>query len=230
MEWILPDACPNPKYHAVISIWVATGVDIATDIMLAVLPIHLLVGLRISKKQKYGLGAIFSLGLVIVAFSIIRLVKIIHAISTANPNGNVSLALWSMLETSVGKGSPFENLHVYSLKFHVATIVGSLPPLKFLISRRGDAGYSPKPKQSQWPGAKTLTTINSHTARRHHISDYDIQLGGITSRVRARHESSDALKNETEGGTGPIKKTLEISVSSYEVDRDGGLESCYHTT
>lgn len=70
--------------------------------MVAVLPIRLLIGLRISLKQKLGIGAIFSLGVVIVFFSIIRLVKVIESIENRSATGNVSLALWSMLETSVG--------------------------------------------------------------------------------------------------------------------------------
>jgi len=57
-----------------------------------ILPIRLLIGFRVSAKQKIGL-AIFSLGFVIIFFFIIRMVKIIPAIKNQNPNGRVSLAL-----------------------------------------------------------------------------------------------------------------------------------------
>lgn len=80
----------------------ATTIDIVTDLMIMALPIRLLVGLRISMKQKVGIGGIFCLAFVIVFFSIIRMVKVVESIRTGNPNGNVSLALWSLLEGSVG--------------------------------------------------------------------------------------------------------------------------------
>lgn len=80
----------------------ATTVDVVSDMLIMVLPIRLLIGLRISTKQKLGISGIFCLGFVIVFFSIIRMVKVRSSISTNNPNGNVSLALWSILEGSVG--------------------------------------------------------------------------------------------------------------------------------
>jgi hypothetical protein len=74
--------------------------------MVGLLPIRLLIGLRISVKQKLGIGATFSLGVVIISFSIVRLVKIVDALATLNPDGNISIALWSMLETSIGMAYP----------------------------------------------------------------------------------------------------------------------------
>lgn len=84
------------------AIWVATSLDIATDVMVAVLPISLLFGLRISLKQKVGIGAIFCLGIVVIFFSIFRLVKIMEAIRAGSAKGNLSVGLWSMLEAAVG--------------------------------------------------------------------------------------------------------------------------------
>jgi hypothetical protein len=74
--------------------------------MVGLLPIRLLIGLQISVKQKLGIGATFSLGVVIISFSIVRLVKIVDALATLNPDGNISIALWSMLETSIGMAHP----------------------------------------------------------------------------------------------------------------------------
>jgi len=94
------DACPSE--NALKSIYMATTIDIVSDLLVMALPIRLLIGLRISLKQKIGIGAIFSLGFVIIFFSVFRMVKVIKSIATSNPNGNVSLALWSLLEASVG--------------------------------------------------------------------------------------------------------------------------------
>lgn len=50
----------------------AMGADIATDLVIMALPLRLLYGLKINRKQKLGLILIFSLGLLCVIFAIIR--------------------------------------------------------------------------------------------------------------------------------------------------------------
>lgn len=87
---------------AINAIYVATSLDIATDIMVAVLPISLLVGLRMNLKKKVAIGAIFALGVVVIFFSAFRMVKVLDSIKMESPKGLLSLALWSMLEAAVG--------------------------------------------------------------------------------------------------------------------------------
>lgn len=50
---------------AACAIWVATAIDVATNIMVMILPIRLLIGLRICNKQRIGIDSIFSPGFVI---------------------------------------------------------------------------------------------------------------------------------------------------------------------
>lgn len=89
---------------------VATVIDISSDILVMILPIRLLFGLRISTKQKIGVGGIFCLGFGVIIFAIIRMVSLLHAIVTGNANAGVALALWSMLECSVGLYIRFPSL------------------------------------------------------------------------------------------------------------------------
>ena len=64
------------------------------------LPLRLLWGLQINSRQKLALGAIFSLGIIIIIFAIVRVVEISATFSHVNP---LWLALWSMIEASVGE-------------------------------------------------------------------------------------------------------------------------------
>jgi uncharacterized membrane protein len=87
-----------------------TCMDIFTDVAVMVLPIKLLMGLRISKKNKIGVGIIFTIGHLIIIFSIIRVVEITQSLGEANKNVNVSLSMWSILEASVGKFCPHSSI------------------------------------------------------------------------------------------------------------------------
>lgn len=98
---VVVETCPIP--NAIAALIAATTIDISSDILVMVLPIRLLWGLRVSNTQKAGLGAIFSLGLVIVIFAIIRVVEVVEAINNSSPSVGVSLGMWSILETSIGK-------------------------------------------------------------------------------------------------------------------------------
>lgn len=64
------------------------------------LPLRLLWGLRVTCQQKIALGTIFSLGLIIVVFAIVRVVETSATLKHVNP---MWLALWSIVEASVGK-------------------------------------------------------------------------------------------------------------------------------
>lgn len=64
------------------------------------LPLRLLWDLRVNKKQKLALTIIFSLGCIIIVFAIVRVVQIRASTNHVDP---VWLALWSVIEASVGE-------------------------------------------------------------------------------------------------------------------------------
>jgi len=71
--------------------------------MVMALPIRMLKGLRISIKEKIGVALIFSIGHVIIIFAILRVNELYISLSGADPNMNVSMSMWSVLEAAIGE-------------------------------------------------------------------------------------------------------------------------------
>ncbi|KAI9677634.1 MAG: hypothetical protein M1817_006589 [Caeruleum heppii] len=109
------------------SIKVGVAFDVVTDLMIIALPLRLLWNLRITRRQKYGLAAVFSLALIIIIVAIVRAVE---TSSTLVPTGNLSLE----------RADPMA-LTIYSvLESTIAVIVSCLPTLRVLVLRpRGSA-------------------------------------------------------------------------------------------
>ncbi|CAL3968565.1 unnamed protein product [Diplocarpon coronariae] len=181
------------------STWIASTMDISSDIFIALLPIRLLIGLRIPARQKIGIGAVFSLGAVVICFASIRLVEVLETIAPGNPTRYVSLLLWTILETTV------------------AVIVGSLPTLRTLINcgARNQSSYVLDTARKM----RANSTNQSHSGRGH-IRLYDIKTDGISNEVRGGYESDEAIKNIPPRPIGGITKTQEISVSSRDANQE----------
>lgn len=110
------------------SVLFSTSVDIVTDLMIMALPIAILPSLQLDTRRKIGLGLAFSLGIIIIVVAIVRMTQV----STGLVVGVdlIGLAIWSAVESTT------------------AVIVGTLPPLKALLSRgvkkassRNKSGY-----------------------------------------------------------------------------------------
>lgn len=91
----------------------STTVDISTDLMIMGLPIAVLPSLQLDRRKKIGLGVIFGLGAIIICVAVVRMTQVVRG-GTVDL---VGLAVWGVVETAT------------------ALVVGSLPPLKSLISR-----------------------------------------------------------------------------------------------
>lgn len=63
------------------------------------LPLRLLWKLQIERKQKIALAGMFSLAIITVVFAIVRIIEINPTLKHVDP---VWLALWTMIEASVG--------------------------------------------------------------------------------------------------------------------------------
>ncbi|KAI4195499.1 MAG: hypothetical protein LQ350_007166 [Teloschistes chrysophthalmus] len=139
----LPDhmfgACETPRdiHYSNACLYVAAAGDVASDIMSKSSDPQQGIELMISVKEKFALGAIFSVGVIKITFAIIRVVKIGASSQHVNP---IWLALWSMIEASV------------------AVVVACLPSFKVLFARGR--------RQSQMRHAVTLKRFRprgSHT-------------------------------------------------------------------
>ncbi|KAK2625864.1 hypothetical protein QTJ16_005176 [Diplocarpon rosae] len=191
---------PCTAANGVNSTLIASTMDIASDVFIALLPIRLLIGLRIPTRQKVGIGAVFSLGAVVICCAIIRLVELVESIGPGNSTRYVSLLLWTILETTV------------------AVVVGSLPTLRTLISS-GSRNYSSGSVVDNSRKMHVNSTSISHNGGRH-IRLYDVKTDGVCNEVRGGYESDEALRNVTNCPNGGITKTQEISVSSHDANRD----------
>ena len=94
--------------------------------MIMALPISILPSLQLDSRRKIGLAVAFSLSAIIISVAIVRMTQVISSGSV----DLIGLAIWGAVETST------------------AMIVGSLPPLKALLSRsvkkyssRNKSGY-----------------------------------------------------------------------------------------
>jgi hypothetical protein len=91
-----------------------------------ILPLHLLRNLTISRPHKFGLAVLFSLGAIIVAIALVRLVQVTKATGdsaedpTTIANGPVLLSMWSHIESTV------------------SMIVATLPAFRFLRKRNAN--------------------------------------------------------------------------------------------
>ncbi|EGX52973.1 hypothetical protein AOL_s00007g309 [Orbilia oligospora ATCC 24927] len=126
----------------------AMGADIATDISIMALPLRLLYGLKINKKQKFGLVLIFSLGLLCVIFAVIRGVGSI----VGDAIMPIWLGVWTQSESCV------------------ALIVACLPTLRtLLLSRSITGGSSDSPSNGYRYGSRKYGAGGSSYARNSRI-------------------------------------------------------------
>ena len=70
-----------------------------TTVLVMVLPIYMLRKLQIPRKQKIGLGIIFSLATIIIIFELLRFLEFLPA--TDSGSSLTMPCLWSVLETNV---------------------------------------------------------------------------------------------------------------------------------
>ncbi|KAJ4856805.1 hypothetical protein T069G_10173 [Trichoderma breve] len=121
-----PAGCslPDDLLRADASIKFATSTDIVADVLTMILPLHLLRNLTISRPHTFGLAILFSLGAIIVAIALVRLVQVTKATGdsaedpTTTANGPVLLSMWSHIESTV------------------SMIVATLPAFRFLRKRK----------------------------------------------------------------------------------------------
>ncbi|GKT51421.1 uncharacterized protein ColSpa_11602 [Colletotrichum spaethianum] len=123
---------PHEVWMQTFNVIYSTTVDIASDLMIMVLPITVLPSLQLDKKKKVGLGLAFSLAIIIICVAIVRMTQVIQGKTV----DLVGLAIWGAVETAT------------------AVVVGSLPPLKALLTRGVKKYHSSQKKTTQRYGGQ----------------------------------------------------------------------------
>lgn len=150
-----------------------------------ILPLHLLRRLTISRIHKFGLVLIFSLGMIIIAFAIVRLFQVTKATNlaaqdpTTVANGPVLLSMWSHIESTV------------------SIIVATLPAFRFLISKN-------RANMKSTNNYTVATIGGSGMSRKWH-------RGG--SRLKGEDGDGSVVSSQTElRPVGAIQKDVEFKV------------------
>ncbi|KAF6231134.1 hypothetical protein HO173_010634 [Letharia columbiana] len=130
--------CDKPRDIGVSndSLYYSTAVDIACDLLIMALPLHLLIGLiGVNRKQKAGLAALFCLGFFIIA---VALVRVFQTRTTKEHQADpIWLALWSQIEASV------------------AVVVSCLPSFGWLLNKRASSESAYKRRNPSSSGRST---------------------------------------------------------------------------
>ncbi|KAF3922925.1 hypothetical protein ABW20_dc0100927 [Dactylellina cionopaga] len=181
----------------------AMGADIITDVTIMALPLRLLYGLKINRKQKFGLILIFSLGLLCVIFAIIRGVGSIVG-EAIMP---IWLGVWTQSESCV------------------ALIVACLPSLRtLLLSRSITGGSSDSPGGGYRYGSRKFGGGSYARNSRHGGNSAHVKLDDLS-------DSSQITKIEAGHSKQPQVSTryYEGDNSSEEVLRGPGHGVAIHT-
>ncbi|KAF3181609.1 hypothetical protein TWF225_006650 [Orbilia oligospora] len=189
----------------------AMGADIATDISIMALPLRLLYGLKINRKQKFGLVLIFSLGLLCVIFAVIRGVGSI----VGDAIMPIWLGVWTQRYGDLHTRWPRKHKdpqtdanikpHLFS-ESCVALIVACLPTLRtLLLSRSITGGSSDSPSNGYRYGSRKYGAGGSSYARNSRIGGSNhVKLDDLS-------ESSHITKIEAGGS-----KQAQVSGMYYE--------------
>jgi hypothetical protein len=138
------------------------------------MPLRLIYNVQISPKQKLGLVAVFGLGFVMIAFSIVRAKQVLVDQLFVNLT---LLMLWSTLAGTV------------------SLIVGSLPALKLLIARRkGGSRYGTA-------GSSNIGSIGKPTPYGMG-SRNGVSMGGVPAQTRQNSVPLEPVSAASEKGSG----------------------------
>lgn len=120
-----------------------------TDLVILVLPLPLLWKLQLPKRQKWAIIVVFSLGILIVATSSVRMYPLSVMVAGGDfTDANAQAALWSSLEANV------------------SIICICLPPLHPLLSRMFSFFFLPRPIHSRSSKVNSNRTQMTEPLRR----------------------------------------------------------------
>ncbi|OHW99715.1 hypothetical protein CSPAE12_01519 [Colletotrichum incanum] len=202
-----PDFFVAELWLARFNVFYAAAADVTTDLLIMSLPITMLPSLKLDIKKKFGLGVAFSLALVTILTAIIRMTQVLKG----DALDMVGLAIWSITELGV------------------AIIVGSLPPLKVILTSgfkkynrsknnhqksyandRGDNGngYRPDTTSRSVMVAESIPLDNRHRNEQFEVGIY------VRKTCDVHVEVEEKVGNNKED---------TIMTKSFAVDRNSGI-------
>jgi hypothetical protein len=149
------------------------------------LPLRLLWNLKISLREKFALGLVFTVGIITMVFAIVRTVSL----DGTTTKGQVStqwLILWGAVEGMV------------------AILVGCLPAFAIFVRGRVEAsrvhyGSYPTPNQSSRP-TKLSNARRKERARAESLQLQDVEFEGDRSSTWGGESKKSLVESTPEGG------------------------------
>ncbi|KAI4951900.1 hypothetical protein J4E91_003361 [Alternaria rosae] len=93
---------PDEDRRVIFSLYFAYSVDVATDLAIMFLPLHLTWNLQMPRKQKIGMFILFGSGFVCIAFATLRCLQVgVDGSGKATTPEPKWLMLWNILECSI---------------------------------------------------------------------------------------------------------------------------------
>ncbi|KKZ64885.1 hypothetical protein EMCG_09203 [[Emmonsia] crescens] len=206
-------SCPMNVERVDITLKIAVGVDVGSDLLIMLLPLFLLMKARISMKQKIGLGCMFSLGLIIIAFSFVRfyeikkVTRVLETDYTVLIQGPICLSMWSQIEAAI------------------ALLVTNIPAFRSIIAPPGGIGIRPaeqfcgRPSYPQKSGGTRLSgrleTEGQKRIPASRVCRFSREMHSLHSES-SLYESQAELGEQTPGRSAPgIMRTMEVNVDSH---------------
>ncbi|CAH0050885.1 unnamed protein product [Clonostachys solani] len=172
------------------SLYIATAVaNIVSDVILFILPLPMVVGLHIPRRQKIGLVIIFGIGSLTVITSVVRVALLPQMLG--NPDGP-----WM-----VGVVSVWTQVEGYLI-----IMCASLPTFRKFIRHvapklLGESRYGSKTKtnENSHPPSRTLVPNSQSRRDRHQYSQFDPEEGHVTTETFVMGPVSSKNKGKGRG-------------------------------
>jgi len=198
----IPGHCINIK-----AFWTANpALNIVFDIVIFILPIPLLWGLKLPKRQRLGLVGVFALGLIVVIASILRLHTLLLMLNTPayrsdNTWSTVDSLNWSTVEIHlailISCTAAFKTL----IQRFLPGILGSLSATKHSLSRNqyshttNGGGYLrqlPTHDESSHKSdtRESVHRVDENGSQEHILEDLEMSRFDLTGNVRTVSETS----------------------------------------
>jgi hypothetical protein len=172
--------------------------------MIMAIPISILRSLQLDRRRKIGLGVAFSLGTIIMIVALVRMTQVIRT-DGSNQVDMVGLAIWGAVESAT------------------AVVVGSLPPLKGLLSRSMEKYHISTGKNGN--AYATGRTPHGMATSGGHGEGYGPDSVSRTVMV-AESIPLDAMHQQNEGGIYVLRSyhtTVEFDEASSRDDDEAGI-------
>ncbi|KAJ5691369.1 hypothetical protein N7488_012104 [Penicillium malachiteum] len=159
--------------------YASAAVNIATEVIILILPVPLLRTLRTSTTQKIALYMLFGCGIIVIAVASARIPSLSHVEDTQDPTFlNAGVVYWTAAETAVA--------HLCAAALAIRPLYVSLRDLLRRRRARTDSGTPfTKPPGDSLPQSHSRAGSSSHEEHRLQGGDFEDTVFNPTQKLEA---------------------------------------------